>query len=337
MISIVIPIYNVEKYLEECLLSIKNQTYEDFEVIMVDDESTDSSTDIAESFVKMDSRFTLVKQKNAGAAIARNTGLEMIKGEYFCMFDSDDCIHPQFLEIAYKLAVTYDANLVQVDCKTVAENFKYDVNSYKSIKIEEIEVHKFNTIDAMYALDRDNQSLSSDIRLSSTVVWTKLYKTDVYKKFRFIDTRVHNDQMVAHRIMQLSDNKMLIAKINLYYYRMSDSSIIRVGWSKKRLVILDCYKDRLLCAKEIGDKKLINFVYYRYLVCMFRNYYMVSNNLVGNEKKRSQKYIINEIKKVKKDKDLSLPLLKDILFSMFVIIPMPFVWMFRFRNFIKKK
>lgn len=112
-ISIIVPIYNVEDYLKECLDSIQNQTFTDFECIMVNDGSTDSSKEIAEQYL-VDNRFYLLNQPNSGQSVARNKGLLLAKGEFICFVDSDDIIHPRLLEllVAY---IQEDVDIVEAD------------------------------------------------------------------------------------------------------------------------------------------------------------------------------------------------------------------------------
>ena len=111
MISILMPVYNVEKYIEKTLESIKNQTYSDFEVIMVDDGSTDSSGLICDKWAQTDSRFRVIHTDNAGVSAARNTALSLVKGEYIFFMDSDDIIIPETLEELFDALVKNDADI----------------------------------------------------------------------------------------------------------------------------------------------------------------------------------------------------------------------------------
>ena len=101
LISIIVPVYNVESYLPYCLESISNQTYTHFEAILVDDGSTDTSGVICDDYCKKDTRFTVIHQENQWLSGARNTGLSAAKGDFFCFVDSDDYIHPRYLEVLY--------------------------------------------------------------------------------------------------------------------------------------------------------------------------------------------------------------------------------------------
>ena len=111
MISILMPVYNVDKYIEKTLESIKNQTYSDFEVIMVDDGSTDSSGLICDKWAQADSRFKVIHKENAGVSAARNTALSLVKGEYIFFMDSDDIIIPETLEELLDALIKNDADI----------------------------------------------------------------------------------------------------------------------------------------------------------------------------------------------------------------------------------
>ena len=110
-ISLIIPVYNVEDYLEKALLSVQNQTFRDFEAIIVDDGSTDKSLEIIKKFCEKNSNFIFLTQKNKGPAAARNYGISVCKGDYIAFMDSDDYIEPEFLEMLYKTAIENDADI----------------------------------------------------------------------------------------------------------------------------------------------------------------------------------------------------------------------------------
>ena len=122
MITIVVPIFNVEKYLQRCLKSIQSQTYTDFEVMMVDDGSTDGSSDIAHHYSTIDKRFRYVYQTNNGQGSARNRGIRMANGDFLCFVDSGDFVHSQYLELLYKAAQENDAQIASCGVERVFED-----------------------------------------------------------------------------------------------------------------------------------------------------------------------------------------------------------------------
>ena len=122
MSSIIVPVYNVEEYLEECLESIQKQTYTDIEVILVNDGSTDGSKEICESYCQMDSRFKLINQENKGQSAARNNGVSVSTGEYITFVDSDDVISSKYVEILNRY-MTEEIDLVECEYRAVRSVF----------------------------------------------------------------------------------------------------------------------------------------------------------------------------------------------------------------------
>lgn len=111
-ISIIVPIYNVEKYIEKCIQSILNQTFSDFELILVNDGSTDSCGEICDKYKKLDDRIIVIHKVNGGLSSARNAGIDIARGEYIGFIDSDDYIHEKMYEILYNNAITYNSDIV---------------------------------------------------------------------------------------------------------------------------------------------------------------------------------------------------------------------------------
>ena len=119
MISIVVPVYKVEKYLNRCVDSILNQTYTDFECILVDDGSPDKCGQICDEYAELDKRIRVIHKENGGLSDARNVGIDAAKGEYILFVDSDDWIHPQLIELTLKIIIKEKADVVSYDYKKV--------------------------------------------------------------------------------------------------------------------------------------------------------------------------------------------------------------------------
>lgn len=364
LISIIIPVYNVEKYLRVCLDSVINQSYSDYEVILVDDGSTDSSPAICDEYCSKDIRFQVIHQENMGLASARNTGIRAAKGQYLYFIDSDDCIHPDLLKIMVSAAEDYDANMVQVDLASVPEDFtKY--NEYQIPELDNWKDYctKYDTIQSLYNLDKDDKSRGKDIRLTTTVVWTKLYRRSAFQDFLFPEgMRMHEDQMVAHRNIVRAGG-MVYINLPMYFYRQSNQSLIRKGWSPKRLTILDCYDDRLRCCMELRDTAiannpaetaeptnvasaktaaniptsteataLTNYIFKRYLVCLFRNYCVVTNSMNKKESSPYRKMILTKTKSILKEMPAKLSSKDKFVFKSFTIAPSLFALAFKLRG-----
>ena len=169
-ISVIVPIYNVEKYLDECLKSIKEQTFSDFEVIMVDDGSTDKSVEIATKYTNLDDRFNLFFKKNGGAADARNYGIEKSNGEYVAFIDSDDSIRKEFLEKLYSAIVEHNADVAVCDFRF------YFINTGKTKRAHILSIGNnrvYNREQALKVLLRDYKF--------RFYLWNKLWKISLFK------------------------------------------------------------------------------------------------------------------------------------------------------------
>lgn len=206
-ISVIVPVYNVEKYLEDCINSIINQTFKNFELILVDDGSTDKSGEICDKFAQIDNRIRVIHKQNTGQADSRNIAIKICKGEYIIFVDSDDYIHNKLFEITYKEAKKYNSNLVVYDYIKIGENdnkIRRITNNY--------EVKKYNNINAINQLFGNK---SGQFYLACT----KLYKRNIFDNIEFPKNKIYEDELIMHEVLY-SSSKVLYIPIKLYYYRM---------------------------------------------------------------------------------------------------------------------
>lgn len=207
MISIIIPFYNTEKYLEECLSSVKAQTFSDYECIMIDDGSTDSSRSIAQKYADEDSRFILLNDKHIGFPLAKNLGLDNAKGEYICFIDSDDFVEPQYLESMYRILIDTDSDISSCSHTAKMEFTKVPFDNNTSI-FEGTEVILNKLLQNTYLWNKlfkreifDNMRFDNVIALSDTMLNYKLFeraKRTVYTNYIGYHYRVHNENMTYH-------------------------------------------------------------------------------------------------------------------------------------------
>ncbi|MBQ8785251.1 MAG: glycosyltransferase [Alphaproteobacteria bacterium] len=210
-ISIIIPVYNVQNYLEKCLGSVKNQTFQDWEAICVNDGSTDNSLEILQQYAEKDERFIVITQENQGLSPARNTGLEKTKGDYIMFLDGDDFLHPQCMELALRTIKDTDSDICQFKFKSVMLNEKVDSCFYEKIPyIERIS-------------DIFQKVISKEFK-RSVVVWDKLYKSDLAKKITFKSVNPGEDALYT---FELLDNTKIfsVLPVELIYYVQRPSSI----------------------------------------------------------------------------------------------------------------
>ncbi|MBO4583241.1 MAG: glycosyltransferase [Alphaproteobacteria bacterium] len=230
-ISIIIPMYNVEKYLRRCLDSVQNQTFSDWQAICVDDGSPDNSGKIAEEYAARDNRFVVVHKENGGLSDARNAGMPYATGEYVMFLDSDDFIHPQTMEIAYNVALRNKADIVAytydrfyrpqlmvrhklgLDTDNVVPfgiKKKYDIEKIKSCVTDDV---------FEYATERAHNMFSKKRRwlVKHCQVWKNMYKRDLIADTPFIKGILFEDFPWWSEIM-LKNPRVSIINLPLYYY-----------------------------------------------------------------------------------------------------------------------
>ena len=230
-ISVVIPVYNVEKYLSECLDSVVNQTYKNLQIILVDDGSTDFSGKICDVYAEKDNRITVVHQKNAGAGAAKNTGLELIDGDYFSIIDSDDYIELDMYEKMVNSLEKYNADIVQCLFKDVFVNDSFD-RKYK-LKGNYPKVLTSKRFLKEYLYD-----------WKYAIFWNKLFKSSLLKEIRFPVGRKIDDEFFTYKLVCNAKKVVNIDNI-LHNYRMRKTSVMNEN-DTDRLIYdrIDCFVER---------------------------------------------------------------------------------------------
>ena len=219
-ISIIIPVYNVEKYLERCLNSIVNQTLYDLEIICINDGSPDNSLEILERYSKQDKRIKIINQENSGLSVARNTGMEIAVCEYIGFVDSDDWVDSNFYENLYNSAKKYNTDIAVAS--VLRERIKY--SSYR-IKYNNEKVYTEKS-EIFNACDCPN----------ICYVWNKIYKTEFFKSqnLKFQEGMFFEDILFTTKI--LGNSKSLVTVPNTYYHYMVNdgTSIVKSNHTLKK-------------------------------------------------------------------------------------------------------
>lgn len=245
LVSIIVPIYNVEKYLSECIDSIVNQTYKNIEVILINDGSTDQSFEIANHFSKQYKNIVLINQTNKGLSAARNVGLEIAKGEWIVFVDSDDLISLDFV------SVMLNAN-IENNTKLCAAQMTRDLKLLDSCN-QNI-VHVMEGDNYIELVDKFYKSKYTPIG-----AWGKMYHKTLFNSVRYPIGIIYEDGVTFFEIMS-KVNKISLIDINLYYYRIVSNSILHAEISQKNFDILK--KNQLIeswVKKNYPDD--INYVY----------------------------------------------------------------------------
>lgn len=237
-ISVVIPVYNVEKYLSECLDSVVNQTYKNLQIILVDDGSTDFSGKICDVYAEKDNRITVVHQKNAGAGAAKNTGLELIDGDYFSIIDSDDYIELDMYEKMVNSLEKYNADIVQCLFRNVFVNDSFD-RKYK-IKGNYPKVLTSKSFLKEYLYD-----------WKYAIFANKVFKSSLLKEIRFPVGRKIDDEFFTYKLVCNAKKVVNIDNI-LYNYRMRKTSVMNEN-DTDRLIYdrIDCFIERYNYVSDI--------------------------------------------------------------------------------------
>ena len=189
MISVIIPVYNTEKYIRRCIDSVLGQSFTDYEVILIDDGSTDSSGQICDEYVEENIRVSCIHNANGGLSKARNKGLEVARGEYIAFLDSDDYMHKHMLTVLHDSIIKTKAGLAMCAYRSVpvgAPDMKLNLSDY-SFRI----LNGNDLIDELYGPDGT----------SVVVAWNKLYKRQIFEKIRYPEKRLHEDEFVIHEIL----------------------------------------------------------------------------------------------------------------------------------------
>jgi len=220
MISVIVPVYNVEEYLEECLNSIQHQTYTDIEVILVNDGSRDGSKEICERCCRLDSRFHLINQENKGLSGARNRGMTESKGEFITFVDSDDVLKEDMLEQLLKHMTTEEVDIVE--CWYTNDKKEIEIPSPENVKI----IFQGNAQEALVSLCKDNI-----VRLNAVA---KLFRRQAIVNFPFLEGLFYEDVYGGMGILK-QIHKMVKIDYTGYYYRVRRGSIMNREFSLKNL------------------------------------------------------------------------------------------------------
>lgn len=219
MVSVIVPIYNVEEYLEECLESIRNQTYTNIEVILVNDGSTDGSREICESYCEKDIRFRLINQENQGQSVARNRGFKESIGQYIMFVDSDDVVNTDVLEVLLPYMKT-DVDIVE--CEMTREKEAFFLNKIPTIVFE----------------GNSKEAILNCIafRAVKFCAFTKLYRREIVEKIPFLEGYIYEDVFTGINYLN-HIRKIIVVDYIGYYYRVRPNSTMTKSFNEKNLDI----------------------------------------------------------------------------------------------------
>lgn len=242
-VSIIIPIYNVETYIKDCLTSLTNQTLREIEFICINDGSTDNSLAILEKFAENDKRFVIINQENKGQGAARNTGIELAKGEYIGFVDSDDWVDSDYFKKLYDTAKKYSSDIAVASVLKHKKKYrKYNV-FYKKIKFS----------DKL----QDRIKLCYDNKKNFFNCWNKLCKASVIKNnnIKFPEGMIFEDVLFAIKILFYANRVVTVPNIKYHYIQNPNSTInSKDNKEKQKIDHEKAYKDLIEFAYENNIK-----------------------------------------------------------------------------------
>lgn len=311
LVSVVIPVYNVENYLAECLESVCNQTYQNLEIIVVDDGSTDGSGRICDEYSIKDSRIQVIHKRNGGLSDARNAGLERATGKYISFIDSDDAVDEEFIEALLEECQHSGAEIAV--CRY--EKFDNEFKHITSMRKDDFTYSGSELLKKMF------DGTESGIEF---VAWNKLYerKLMIENDIKYPVGKYNEDLFVTYKLLYLA-NKIGIVDGQLYKYRVRPGSIMNSGFSLKRLDGLEGQREMAEFFFQKREYDLVGDTLYSYCRIAMYLYNLTFSATDRQLAVKGRKLIYHEYKEMwsrwKKYYRKSLP--KKIAISLFLIVP----------------
>lgn len=268
LITVVVPVYNVENYLEKCVNSIINQTYKNLEIILVDDGATDSSSKICDNLAEIDDRIKVIHKENGGLSSARNAGIDVAQGKYIGFIDSDDYIDDRMFEILYNSIIDNNADLSVCNYSWVNEEGR----AFNTTKLLD---------DSYSAVDVLSKYLLEDFA-SWVIACNKLYKTDLFSNIRYPIGKVNEDSFTIHRVLDKCDRISSVSD-SLYFYFQRQGSITKTTFKLSKLDVVDSHFERAsyYLNSDKFDKKDIPIS--KTLIMALRSYHSVCFGVESND------------------------------------------------------
>lgn len=278
LISIVIPVYNVEKYIDRCVDCVINQTYKNIEILLIDDGSTDSSSEKCDIYAEKDSRIKVVHKANGGLSDARNKGIDIFRGEYITFIDSDDWVNLEYIELLYKSIVDNNSDI------SISDMIDSDGNGYeKDYNVYGIKENKYTSEEALYVILAQKEfNTSAD---------GKLFKAEIFKKHKFKYGILYEDFDLIYKLI---DEVSMISFVDAakYYYFQREGSIVHSEMNKRHYNVIDIAKNIM---DFVADKypELKDAALSRYV---FSNLLLLRGIINDKSQIEMQKTIRNNIK-----------------------------------------
>lgn len=287
-LSIIVPVYNAEAYLDRCVQSILAQTMTDFELILVDDGSPDRCGEMCDAYARQDPRIRVIHQANAGQAAARNRALDIAQGEYFGFADSDDFIHPQTFEILLQNAKKHRAQISVGGYQPVTGLVNHST-------LHNVPSHSWKGAEFL------RHCLIDGVDKKPWVLWDKIFHRDCFRTLRFPEGRIFEDNAVVYRMLYEAE---IVADCDakLYYYFFNEDSTVNQSFKLKHLDWLKVLEEMIPYFEEKRDQILVDKLNHSYLSALAELHGKVKQHLdepavLKDLKKKLQRQYAQEKKK----------------------------------------
>lgn len=281
-ISVIVPVYRVERYLERCVRSICQQTYPSLEIILVDDGSPDRCPDFCDTYARQDPRIHVIHKQNGGLSDARNAGMDIATGQYLAFVDSDDWIDPLMIELLHTLCKKYDAQISECSYRNI---YKKEIREETSCSGKVIEATPAQAIEG-----------NLDWQYFKPVAWNKLYRADIAHFIRYPVGKLHEDEFTTHKFY-LASKKIVYADVSAYNYDHCREDSITAKFTLRNLDACQAYHEKvhLICDDPnlaTIQKKVCNVYSYTLFTALAR---CAENSLHGPELDRTIQDALNDI------------------------------------------
>lgn len=289
LVSIVIPVYNTQDYLERCISSALNQTHQNMQIILINDGSTDNSGAMCDAYAEIDSRVEVIHQENAGQSAARNIGLDKINGQWVTFLDSDDYISKHFVEINLAACLQHNAD-ISVSGHVIDYNGNICEDGFdKSTQVEcitnrEAVIRHFSKKGALF-----------------NMACGKLYRVSLWNDLRFPVGKMWEDLFISHRVLYTSE-RVAVLDVRLYAYYMAPGSLMRKPFNIKRLDALDAWSESIRFYEHANEPEFADIAQRIYCNRLFDAYGMCRKLLPDESEihKQLRRQAIATYKKVKR-------------------------------------
>lgn len=267
LVSVVVPVYNAELYLDRCISSICSQTYTNIEILLIDDGSNDQSLNICKKWQLNDKRVNVIHQENQGVSAARNKGIQMSEGKYILQVDSDDYISPNMITRMINVLMKDNSDLVICDFeKGKEEDYKFNLEN----KIESELIKSYEALSRIYGNNHD--------KLRYVVPWAKLYKKNLFNETKYPNGKIFEDIYLTHHIINKC-TKISILNEKLTYYYQAPNSIMNRSFHVGKLDYLEALEDRVNFFNDNNYHDLEKIAYEEYLHSLIWEYSRVRDIL----------------------------------------------------------